>query len=109
MLSITFGAICSLSYALFVRIKNAIDHQKLYPLAASTILNKHYVDYHLDSTDNISDAIQLALAVKYIHLQANFEIRQWFSNSNRVLWMNYQLINYWGYGGAPRGAALHFL
>lgn len=57
-----------------------MDHHKSYELSASAILHEHYVDDYLDSTKTISDVVQLALDMKYVHQQTNIR------NQKMVFW-----------------------
>lgn len=81
----TFGACCSPSTAQFVKNCNADRFENEYPDAVKAIKNGHYVDDLLISVETEQEAINLANAVKYIHAQGGFEIRNWTSNSQRVL------------------------
>ncbi|XP_053686708.1 uncharacterized protein LOC128736255 [Sabethes cyaneus] len=81
----TFGATCSPSLAQFVKNKNASEFAERFPRAAKAIIENHYVDDFLDSLDSETEAIQLVNEVKYVHSQAGFEIRNFCSNSTKVL------------------------
>ncbi|XP_055528075.1 uncharacterized protein LOC129720610 [Wyeomyia smithii] len=59
-------------------------HQK-FPAAVDAIQKAHYVDDMLTSVENEDDAIELAKQVKRIHSRGGFEIRNWASNSRKVL------------------------
>ncbi|XP_053691197.1 uncharacterized protein LOC128739725 [Sabethes cyaneus] len=80
-----FGARSSPTTAQFVKNHNAQRFETQYPAAAAAIQNKHYVDDMLASTETEKEAIELAKAVKFIHAQGGFEIRNWTSNSPTVL------------------------
>ncbi|XP_055615070.1 uncharacterized protein LOC129761373 [Toxorhynchites rutilus septentrionalis] len=80
-----FGARSSPTTAQFVKNHNAQRFEAEYPAAAVAIINNHYVDDMLASTETEEEAIELAKAVKFIHAQGGFEIRNWTSNSCRVL------------------------
>ncbi|XP_065094740.1 uncharacterized protein LOC135715349 [Ochlerotatus camptorhynchus] len=56
-----------------------------YPAACEAITKSHYVDDMLVSVDTEEQAIQLAKDVKHVHEQGGFEIRNWVSNSRKVL------------------------
>ncbi|XP_058816580.1 uncharacterized protein LOC131679848 [Topomyia yanbarensis] len=81
----TFGASCSPSCAQYVKNHNAQRFQKQFPRAAEAIVKEHYVDDMLSSEESEEDAVQLAKNVRYVHAEAGFEIRNWLSNSQRVL------------------------
>ncbi|XP_055632467.1 uncharacterized protein LOC129772957 [Toxorhynchites rutilus septentrionalis] len=81
----TFGATCSPSCAQYVKNHNAQRFQDKFPRAAEAIIREHYVDDMLSSVETEDEAIKLAVDVRFIHAEAGFEIRNWLSNSNRVL------------------------
>ncbi|XP_065090559.1 uncharacterized protein LOC135711619 [Ochlerotatus camptorhynchus] len=81
----TFGACCSPSTAQFVKNTNAERFASKYPAACEAITKSHYVDDMLVSVDTEEQAIQLAKDVKHVHEQGGFEIRNWVSNSRKVL------------------------
>ncbi|XP_065074000.1 uncharacterized protein LOC135698068 [Ochlerotatus camptorhynchus] len=81
----TFGACCSPSTAQFVKNTNAERFANKYPAACEAIMKSHYVDDMLVSVDTEEQAIQLAKDVKHVHEQGGFEIRNWVSNSRKVL------------------------
>lgn len=81
----TFGATCSPCSAQFVKNRNAAEYAQEYPEAAAAIINKHYVDDYLDSTDDIEEAVKLALEVKHVHSFGGFLLRNWLSNSKEFL------------------------
>ncbi|KXJ69602.1 hypothetical protein RP20_CCG026464 [Aedes albopictus] len=81
----TFGATCSPCSAQFIKNKNAQEHAVLFPRAATAIIENHYVDDFLDSTDTVEEAAQLVDQVKSIHAAAGFEIRKFRSNAPEVL------------------------
>ncbi|XP_065095799.1 uncharacterized protein LOC135717600 [Ochlerotatus camptorhynchus] len=82
---VTFGATCSPSTALFVLNENAARFESEYPVAADAIHRRHYVDDMLTSVDTEEEAIKLANDVRYIHQQGGFLMRNWVSNSTKVL------------------------
>lgn len=86
---LTFGATCSPSCAQFVKNINAKNFSSQYPRAAKSITLNHYVDDLLDSADTEEEAIIIAKQVTLIHKHANFEIRNWRSNSKQVMRMNF--------------------
>ncbi|XP_053691246.1 uncharacterized protein LOC128739767 [Sabethes cyaneus] len=81
----TFGACCSPSTAQFVKNTNAESFADKYPAACEAIIKSHYVDDMLVSVDTEEQAIVLAKDVRYVHEQGGFEIRNWVSNSKKVL------------------------
>lgn len=81
----TFGASCSPCSAQYVKNINAEQHASEFPRAAKAIIEHHYVDDYLDSVNTADEAIQLAKEVQYIHRKGGFEIRNWLSNSERVV------------------------
>lgn len=81
----TFGATCSPSAAQFVKNTHALKFSDEFPRAVNCIIDQHYVDDLLDSTDTEEEAIRLAKEVFMIHKKAGFEIRNWLSNSENVL------------------------
>ncbi|XP_062713668.1 uncharacterized protein LOC134290526 [Aedes albopictus] len=81
----TFGACCSPSSAQFVKNLNAERFKEEYPAAVEVIQKRHYVDDMLMSVADEEEAIQLAKQVKKVHAEGGFEIRNWISNSKRVV------------------------
>ncbi|XP_058452848.1 uncharacterized protein LOC131431259 [Malaya genurostris] len=82
---LTFGATCSPCTAQYVINKNAERFDARLPAAVYAIRNNHYVDDMLVSVDTVSDAIQLAKDVHFIHQQGGFKMRGWISNSPTVV------------------------
>lgn len=80
-----FGTSCSPSVAQFAKNLNASRFQEQFPRASECIIKEHYVDDMLASTESEEEAAQLALNVRFVHSQAGFEIRNWLSNSSKVL------------------------
>ncbi|XP_062538364.1 uncharacterized protein LOC134206653 [Armigeres subalbatus] len=85
MCVMTFGACCSPSSAHYVMTSNAKRFTQDYPAAVEVIKKQHYVDDMLVSVETEEQAINLAQDVKFVHSQGGFEIRNWTSNSQRVL------------------------
>ncbi|XP_065073869.1 uncharacterized protein LOC135697938 [Ochlerotatus camptorhynchus] len=85
MCVMTFGACCSPSSAQYVMNLNAARFDQEYPAAVEVIKKQHYVDDMLVSVDTEEEAIKLAQDVKFVHSEGGFEIRNWTSNSLRVL------------------------
>ncbi|XP_062704691.1 uncharacterized protein LOC115265156 [Aedes albopictus] len=81
----TFGSTCSPCSANFVKNKNAMEWKDDYPEAATAVVENHYVDDYLDSRDSEDDMVKLATDVRMIQESAGFELRNWRSNSKKVL------------------------
>lgn len=81
----TFGSTSSPCSAQFIKNRNANEYASQYPQAAMAIIERHYVDDYYDSFDTEEEAIQRASEIRHIHSMAGFEIRNWTSNSQRVL------------------------
>ncbi|XP_062710901.1 uncharacterized protein LOC134288972 [Aedes albopictus] len=81
----TFGSTCSPSSAQYIKNKNALEFAAEFPEAAEAIVKKHYVDDYYDSVDTEEEAIRRAEEVKYVHSKGGFDIRNWVSNSTKVL------------------------
>ncbi|XP_053686981.1 uncharacterized protein LOC128736523 [Sabethes cyaneus] len=81
----TFGACSSPSTAQFIKNRNAERFKAEYPRAVEAVISKHYVDDLLASEETEEAAIELAKSVRFVHAQGGFEIRNWLSNSQRVL------------------------
>ncbi|XP_055613505.1 uncharacterized protein LOC129759945 [Uranotaenia lowii] len=80
----TFGACSSPCTAQFIKNHNAEQFKHKHPAATSAIIHNHYVDDMLISTETEEEAINLAKAVKIIHSNAGFELRNFKSNSSYV-------------------------
>ncbi|XP_055603746.1 uncharacterized protein LOC129751978 [Uranotaenia lowii] len=81
----TFGATCSPASALFVKRKNALDYENVYPRAVEEIFDCHYMDDYLSSFGTERETEEIAKEVKTVHAQGGFNIRGWRSNSSKVL------------------------
>ncbi|XP_062541078.1 uncharacterized protein LOC134209112 [Armigeres subalbatus] len=81
----TFGASCSPATAQFVKNQNAERFNEQYPEASRAIVRCTYVDDMLSSTETEQEAIDLAKSVWFVHNEGGFEIRNWMSNSPKVL------------------------
>ncbi|XP_055920890.1 uncharacterized protein LOC129952362 [Eupeodes corollae] len=81
----TFGSTCSPFCAQFAKNTNARIYIEEFPRAVKAIIENHYVDDYLDSVNTEHEAITLAQNVTFIHRQAGFEIRNFLSNSKKVL------------------------
>lgn len=82
---VLFGASCSPCLAQHVKNTNAKEYEKLYPDAASAIINSTYVDDFLESRDTVDETVRIVEEVRWIFDQAGFEIRNWQSNSEEIL------------------------
>ncbi|XP_062712864.1 uncharacterized protein LOC134289986 [Aedes albopictus] len=69
----------------FVKNKNAMEWKDDYPEAATAVVENHYVDDYLDSRDSEDDMVKLAMDVRMIQESAGFQLRNWRSNSKKVL------------------------
>ncbi|XP_076247767.1 uncharacterized protein LOC143187433 [Calliopsis andreniformis] len=85
MTSMIFGAASSPCSALYVRNRNAEEFRETYPHAAKAIIQKHYVDDYLDSVNTDEEAIKLIHDFTEAHRRGGFQIRNWSSNSQKVL------------------------
>lgn len=85
MQSLVFGATCSPFIAQYVKNKNALKFQDLYPEAVDVIVNNHYMDDCLHSCASETRASELVRDITAIHKQGGFEIARWCSNSERAL------------------------
>ncbi|XP_062715437.1 uncharacterized protein LOC134291545 [Aedes albopictus] len=85
MAVMTFGACCSPSSAQYVKNVNAERFRSEFPEACEAVIKSHYVDDMLISVATEEEAIQLAEEVRHVHAQGGFEIRNWISNSRRVV------------------------
>ncbi|XP_061389849.1 uncharacterized protein LOC133325038 [Musca vetustissima] len=82
---LTFGASCSPSLANYVKNRNAERFVDKYPCAVNSILSNTFVDDWLQSVDNEDEMLNLATEVRSIHKDGGFEMRNWLSNSEKVL------------------------
>ncbi|XP_062541572.1 uncharacterized protein LOC134209590 [Armigeres subalbatus] len=80
-----FGSTCSPCSANYVKNTNAEEWKEQLPEAAKAVVENHYVDDFLDSRDTEEDLAKLALDVRKIQSKAGFELRNWRSNSLKVL------------------------
>ncbi|XP_055632691.1 uncharacterized protein LOC129773142 [Toxorhynchites rutilus septentrionalis] len=85
VMQVTFGACCSPSAAQFVKNKNAKRFEVEFPRAAAAIMKNHYVDDWLASAETEEETIELARAVRHVHAKGGFEMRNWVSNSPKIL------------------------
>ncbi|KAG7300640.1 hypothetical protein JYU34_014941 [Plutella xylostella] len=85
MQSLIFGATCSPFIAQYIKNKNALKYEDLYPEAVQAIIKNHYMDDCLYSCDSAETAINLVNQISTIHKHGGFEIRRWSSNCKQVL------------------------
>ncbi|XP_048481754.1 uncharacterized protein LOC119693943 [Plutella xylostella] len=85
MQSLIFGATCSPFIAQYIKNKNALKYEDLYPEAVQAIIKNHYMDDCLYSCDSAETAINLVNQITTIHKYGGFEIRRWSSNCKQVL------------------------
>lgn len=81
----TFGAACSPSSAQHIMKLNAQQFTSSHPRSVKAIMKNHYVDDLMESVDTDNDAIELAKNVAMIHKHGGFHIRNWLSNSVKVM------------------------
>lgn len=81
----TFGATCSPFQAQYVKNTNADDFGMEFGKAIRAIVLHTYVDDTLHSLDTVNEAIEVAQQMKTVNAAANFNIRNWHSNSTQVL------------------------
>lgn len=71
--------------AQFVKNFNASEHKEQFPEAFDAIVNNHYVDDYLDSSNTIIEAVNLIKQVIQVHSCDGFKIRSFISNNRAVL------------------------
>ncbi|XP_023159208.1 uncharacterized protein LOC111591763 [Ceratitis capitata] len=84
----TFDAACSPCAAHYIKTVNALEHRsgnKNVSRAVKSILEHHYVDDMVDSFGSVEEAITVLKMVRAIHLKAGFELRNFASNSQKVM------------------------
>lgn len=81
----TFGATCSPACAQYVKNTNASSFESIYPEAVESIVRNHYVDDYLDSFTSEHVGIKHVNEVIRIHAHGNFFIRNFISNSVKIL------------------------
>ncbi|XP_036320010.1 uncharacterized protein LOC118734393 [Rhagoletis pomonella] len=84
MTSLIFGAVCLPCIAEYIKNKNAEEYRAQFPDAATTIINKHYVDDLVASFDTPEQAISICSDIVSINSQAGFELRNFVSNCEEV-------------------------
>lgn len=85
VLVMTFGASCSSSLANYIKNRNANRFAEEHSEAVHAILRNTYVDDWLQSVETEDEMIEMATTAKRIHGEGGFEMRNWSSNSRRVL------------------------
>jgi hypothetical protein len=81
----TFGAVCSPSSSQFVKNLNARRFERTKPLASQVIVDHHYVDDFIYSMNSECELIELVKDVIDIHASGGFHIRNFISNSTKLL------------------------
>ncbi|XP_062708649.1 uncharacterized protein LOC134288292 [Aedes albopictus] len=81
----TFGSTCSPASAQYVKNKNAEEFSDTYPRAVEGIVENHYVDDYLDSFEDDEEAERVSSEIRSIHRRGGFQLRNWLSNSSKVL------------------------
>lgn len=81
----TFGAACSPCSAHFIKNLNAAEFSKQFPRAAEAIIKNHYMDDMMERENSEEELLQLVKDVKLVHSHAGFEIRNFLSNSKKVM------------------------
>ncbi|KAJ0184295.1 hypothetical protein K1T71_000718 [Dendrolimus kikuchii] len=85
MTSVIFGASSSPFMALYIKNKNAEEHEQCFPNAAKAIIEDHYMDDYLGSHDSSEIAAKIARDIVTVHNAACFEMREWVSNDVTAL------------------------
>lgn len=85
MTVMTFGAACSPFIAQYVKNYHARKFQQSSPVAVNAIVSNHYMDDWLESFNSEEEVITVAQEVKNIYKSGGFVIRNWISNSSKVL------------------------
>lgn len=85
MTVMTFGAACSPFIAQYVKNHHAYKFIETAPKAVNAITKNHYVDDWLDSFDSEEELISVAREVIDIYKSGGFVIRNWISNSRKVI------------------------
>lgn len=80
-----FGAACSPCTAHYVKNLNASEFSNEFPRATEAIIKNHYMDDMMEGENTEEELVQLVKDVKYIHSKAGFEIRNFLSNSKKVM------------------------
>ncbi|KAL7724349.1 hypothetical protein ACLKA6_002994 [Drosophila palustris] len=85
MHAMTFGISCAPCIAHYVRNKNVEPYRQLHPRLYEAIQKAHYVDDYIDSMDTEQEALEMSKLVRKVHSEGGFQIRNWSSNSAKVL------------------------
>ncbi|XP_059058080.1 uncharacterized protein LOC131851585, partial [Achroia grisella] len=85
MSSMIFGATSSPCTAIFLKNKNALEHQTKFPEAAEAIVRDHYMDDYLGSVDSPELAARLVADIVTVHKEACLEMCSWVSNNPKAL------------------------
>lgn len=82
---LTFGSTSSPSCSQHVKNEHARMFIQLFPEAVQAIIEDTYVDDLMTSLRSAEDAISIAQQIRDIYKQGGFEIRNWLSNSPKVM------------------------
>ncbi|KAM8703163.1 hypothetical protein ACLKA7_007872 [Drosophila subpalustris] len=85
MHAMTFGISCAPCIAHYIRNKNVEPYRQLHPRLYEAIQKAHYVDDYIDSMDTEQEALEMSKLVRKVHSEGGFQIRNWSSNSAKVL------------------------
>ena len=83
--ALTFGVSCALCISHYIRDSNADEFRTKFQCAVDSIQNRHYMNDLSNRVDTEESVAELALQVAAIHAAARCHIRNWASNSSRVL------------------------
>lgn len=85
MAAMIHGSSCSPSSAQYIKNENVKKFIDTHPDTVEGISRNHYVDDYVKSFHDEMDAINTTKAIIYIHRQGGFELRNFVSNSKKVL------------------------
>ncbi|KAL7293527.1 hypothetical protein TKK_0012970 [Trichogramma kaykai] len=83
--SMLFGAKSSPCAALYIKNKNALEFNSIFPETAKSIIENSYMDDFLESFDSIEDAKNRIRQVIEINRAANWEMHDWSSNESETI------------------------
>ncbi|GBP82982.1 hypothetical protein EVAR_39671_1 [Eumeta japonica] len=85
MTSLIFGATSSPATSIYIKNFNAEKYRETEPEVYRAVIKNHYVDDYIQSFETEQKAIDIAQRVRDVHREARFELKQWTSNSKRLL------------------------
>ncbi|GBP97480.1 hypothetical protein EVAR_46153_1 [Eumeta japonica] len=85
MTSLIFGATSSPATSIYIKNFNAEKYRETEPEVHRAVIKNHYVDDYIQSFETEQKAIDIAQRVRDVHREARFELKQWTSNSKRLL------------------------